>query len=241
MTIDSPPIEEHENRYTQVVEGIMVRAIAAPFPIWIVAACGEPGPNIVNTLSDAERERARRFRFEADRNRYIAAHGALRILGERTFGIPAGRQHYSANAYGKPKLLEHPDLHCNISYSANLSILGWSHGVAIGLDMEFLRPIPDACSLMRHYFAPEESAALAEISSDTPGFHASFLSVWVRKEACLKAVGRGLQIDPASFECGASMKRLSLEVEGTLVDSEVYKLENALISWAIKIPKVIYL
>jgi len=37
------------------------------------------------------------------------------------------------------------------------------------------------------------------------------------------------------------MKRLSLEVEGTLVDSEVYKLENILISWAIKIPKVIYL
>jgi 4'-phosphopantetheinyl transferase len=223
-------------RYVPLAKGIMVRAIAAPFPIWIVSACGKPGPAVVNILSDAERERAGRFRFEADRNRYIAAHGALRILGERISGIPAGRQHYSANPYGKPRLTQQPDLQCSISHSANLSVVGWSRGPAIGLDLEVLRPIPDASSLMRHYFAPQESAALAELPSNTP----HFLSVWVRKEACLKAIGLGLHIDPASFECGIDMKRLSLEVESTIISSEVYELENILMSWAIQLPGRVY-
>jgi len=236
MTINTPPLEEDGNRYIPLVEGLMVRAIAAPFPTWIVAACGKLSPTIVNTLSHAERERARRFRFEPDRDRYIAAHAALRLLGERTFGIPAGRQHYTVNAYGKPRLIDRPDLQCNISHSANLSLVGWSHGGEIGLDLEVVRPIADARSVMRQYYATAETAALAEIPSDTLGFDASFLSVWVRKEACLKAMGRGLDINPASFECGISRKRLALELEGSLVVSEVYELEGLLICWAIRTP-----
>ncbi len=69
------------------------------------------------------------------------------------------------------------------------------HGV--GVDLEAIRPVPDALMLAERFFAPDEIAALRA----TPPARTAevFLRYWTRKEAYVKACGDGLSIPPESF------------------------------------------
>src|SRR5689334_15965664 len=56
-------------------------------------------------LSNDERERADRFRFKIDRDRYTVAHAALRdILGRYYLQTPAREISFSYGSHGKPAL-----------------------------------------------------------------------------------------------------------------------------------------
>ena len=57
--------------------------------LWQVDLDATPAPQAVASLSEAEWERARRFVFKRDRNRFIAAHAALRETLSAQCGIPA--------------------------------------------------------------------------------------------------------------------------------------------------------
>ena len=62
----------------------------------------------------------------------------------------------------------------------------------MGVDLEVLRPSPAHHAIARRFFAPEE---IRDIEAAPPGeFTAGFIACWVRKEACLKAVGAGLAL-----------------------------------------------
>jgi 4'-phosphopantetheinyl transferase len=71
-----------------------------------------------------------------------------------------------------------------------------------------------ACASSRCFTAAEqrELAQAGAAAADT-----LFLQGWTRKEACLKAVGSGLSLEPAEFEAGlaAADRRLTLTWEGT--------------------------
>src|SRR5881397_1867586 len=60
------------------------------------------------TLSEDERNRSARFRFERDRRRFVVARGALRDLLGRYLDIDPGQIRFIYNAFGKPEL--HPDI-----------------------------------------------------------------------------------------------------------------------------------
>lgn len=141
-------------------------------------------------LSPDERERALRFATEALTFRYVVARATLRtLLGERLVCDPASlRFDYSPN--GKPSLRGHA-LSFNVSHSGALAVFAFADGdVALGIDVEEVRPLSDMHDLARRFFAPEEWRALAEV--DAPLQTAAFFHCWTRKEAYLKALGDGL-------------------------------------------------
>lgn len=213
--------------------GLVARRIAAPFPIWLVKLDNSPRGPLLGCLSEAERARADRFRHVRHRDRYLAAHGALRLLNELHFGIPAARQRYHANAFGKPYLADAGDAYNSISYTGDLALVASSRGEEIGVDAELIRPIEDAQGLMRLHYTQREQRSLERIGARSPRFDQSFLAIWARKEACAKALGRGLSIPPSSFECGATRGRLIVAVCGELVCSEVLAVDgNLVIAWA---------
>ena len=56
------------------------------------------------TLSAEERQRAARFHFDADRDRYIVAHASLRDILARYLQCEPSELKFSTNEYGKPSL-----------------------------------------------------------------------------------------------------------------------------------------
>jgi 4'-phosphopantetheinyl transferase len=148
-------------------------------------------------LPGAVMQRAARFVREADRRRYLASHAALR----RALG---GSGRWIEGAHGKPVLAE-PTPHFNLSRRDGWAAIAVSSTHEIGVDLETLRPIDDARELAALHFTPREREGV----TDAP----SFLRVWTRKEACMKATGLGLALAPASFECGAQALALRVRIE----------------------------
>ncbi|WP_164549676.1 4'-phosphopantetheinyl transferase family protein [Altericroceibacterium xinjiangense] len=208
------------------------RPLPAPFPVWLISVPDQPRQELSRLLSASERARADRFRTSDLRHRYWAAHGALRLLGECYFGIPAIRQSYVPNRYGKLQLIDVEAAQCSISYTGQQVLVAWSQGAAIGIDAELVRPIGETRDLMQLHCTQREQAFLERSAKDSAKLDRMFLTLWVRKEACVKALGRGLTISPSSFDCGIE-RATTVEIEGCSVDNEVMEVgEDILVAWA---------
>ena len=171
-----------------------------PFELWLVRLAQAADVADTGVLDAQERDRARRFRFERDRRRYVDAHVALRhVLAER-IGRPAAALAFEAGAFGKPRVAGTPRCEFSLSHSDDLALIALADAGEIGVDIERLRPLPDLDALARQCLAADELRALEALPAADRS--SSFLQSWTRKEACLKALGSGLQIEPASFSVG---------------------------------------
>src|SRR4051812_17773983 len=95
------------------------------------------------TLSEDERERAARFHFRRDAERFVVARGVLRdILGRYLCERPE-RLRFVYNEFGKPSLAgEHAGgpHRFNLSHSRDLALYAVTLGREVGVDLEFVRP-----------------------------------------------------------------------------------------------------
>ncbi|MEJ8813621.1 4'-phosphopantetheinyl transferase superfamily protein [Variovorax ureilyticus] len=152
-------------------------------------------------LSRDERERAARFVFARDRERFVAAHVALRQVLAAYSGVTASLLQFLPGKAGKPALARPAGLQFNLSHSQSVALIAIADGNAeVGVDVEVLRPMPDAEAMAAAYFTDAEQRALAAVGPELRD--RAFFTCWTRKEACLKAVGLGLGVDTRSFEAG---------------------------------------
>lgn len=165
--------------------------------LWLVRL-DEWRPTRPLVLSATEWSRAAKFAFENDRLRYLAAHDALREVLLRTVGVPRQLE-FDVGSDGKPTLPPRFGAGFSLSHSQGWALIGLSEGQEIGVDIETIRTMPDSWALLQDYFRPEE---LAERTFAIAAESQPFLRGWTRKEACLKAVGVGLSLDPATFATG---------------------------------------
>jgi 4'-phosphopantetheinyl transferase len=150
-----------------------------------------------DVLSEDERERADRFRFERDRSRYVVGRGLLRTLLAAYVGRPASELVFSYSDFGKPALVgEGPRF--NISHSASTVLFAFSPSFDVGVDVELIQPDFVADRIAERFFSPHEVAALGALPAGDR-LHA-FLTCWTRKEAFLKARGDGLTLELDSFD-----------------------------------------
>jgi len=173
-------------------------------------------------LDRAERERAGRFRSPADRWAYVSAHAQLRrILGGFLEEDP-GRLSINRTClicgdltHGKPRLDAGPGI-AGLSFNmARRGLLGLyvvaAPEMEVGIDLELVSNGPWE-RIESAYLSPSERSALRAAAADGTGGGPGALQesedrrralLWVRKEACLKALGRGLATDPRRCEVGA--------------------------------------
>ena len=165
-------------------------------------------------LSPDERGRANRFNRAVDRNRYIIAHGLLRILLSRYVDEPPGQLEFNDAPKGKPRLVNpvHSSLRFNLSHSDKLALIAIACGREVGIDVERIDPNCDFESIAHQFFTPAEQAALRA----SPGHERrnTFFQFWTCKESVLKAMGEGFQRSPTSIS-------LSLQRDGKSVDLEI--------------------
>jgi 4'-phosphopantetheinyl transferase len=152
-------------------------------------------------LAEDERERAWRFNFEHHRERFIVAHAALRlILGHYLQQRPEQlRFHY--NAYGKPALDVKGGgevLQFNLSHSEDMALLALCRRRAIGVDLEYIRDDFAHEEIAGRYFSPREVEMLRTLPYNLRA--EAFFNCWTRKEAYIKARGKGLSLALDGFD-----------------------------------------
>jgi 4'-phosphopantetheinyl transferase len=175
--------------------------------LW-TAATGSRGDHAADLamLDDAEQARTGRFRYEADRIRF--AHGRAftrRVLGHY-LGVRPTDVRIRISASGQPKLDPVHGISFSTSRDHDLATVAVAAGCAVGVDVEWLRPIEEAMEVSRRFFAPAEDEWLRSLRPEDRVY--GFLCLWTRKESYVKALGRGLSIPLGSFimltEDGAS-------------------------------------
>ncbi|MBE0670393.1 MAG: 4'-phosphopantetheinyl transferase superfamily protein [Anaerolineales bacterium] len=148
-------------------------------------------------LSNDEKQRASRFRFPIDRDRYIVSHGSLRdILGRYLHGQPY-QSIFSTNKYGKPSLVD-SELEFNLSHSNDFTLIAIAQGRKVGVDVEHIRTDMELENIARRYFSRVEISELMSMPSEQR--EAGFFNCWTRKEAYIKAQGLGLSLPLDSFD-----------------------------------------
>jgi 4'-phosphopantetheinyl transferase len=152
-------------------------------------------------LSDDERQRRDRFRFQRDADQYTVAHGMLRILLGAYTGMKSRDLTFQYSPKGKPDLtpaLNSLRLHFNVAHSGEVILLAFARERRIGVDVERIRPDVECDELAQHYFSPAERVCLGHLPESRR--RDAFFACWTRKEAYLKGMGGGLTEPLNSFD-----------------------------------------
>lgn len=145
------------------------------------------------SLSEDDRERAARFKFEGDRHRFIMARACLRTILARYLKTNAAGLQFDLGPFGKPGLAPRQnalDLRFNLSHSHQLALIAITRGREVGVDVEFMRADFANDEVAAHFFSPTEVKQLVRMPAGIKT--RSFFNCWTRKEAYIKARGEGL-------------------------------------------------
>ena len=156
---------------------------------------------LARTLSENERLKAKRFYFQKDQRRFVVTHGILRNILGRYLNVEPKRLKFSYGRHGKPTLTGVTDGHSlcfNMSHSHSLALFAFTWGRKIGVDVEYVRSMPDAEEIADRFFSPRENAVFRTVPAGKK--LETFFNCWTRKEAFLKAIGDGLSRSLDSFE-----------------------------------------
>jgi 4'-phosphopantetheinyl transferase len=156
---------------------------------------------LARTLAEDELLRAERFRFEKDRNRFIAARGLLRIILARYLRASSDQLRFESTPFGKPKLTRDflfEDTRFNLSHSGNLALLAVTRAREVGVDLEMIRRGLAEEAIPESFFSPLEVEVLRALPREQQ--NEAFFNCWTRKEAYIKARGEGLSMPLHLFD-----------------------------------------
>jgi len=152
-------------------------------------------------LTADEQRRARELRFPRDRKRFIVARARLRQLLASRLDAPPASIELQYGRRGKPELARKfaaSKLKFNLSHSEDLAVYAFTSCGEVGVDVEAIRPLPDADDIATRFFSRGENAAYLAL----PPRHRplGFFNCWTRKEAFIKALGDGLYYPLDAFD-----------------------------------------
>jgi len=148
--------------------------------------------SIWECLSSKELMRASRFYHVNDRMRFLIGRHVVRNLLGRYHNVPAADVDIQLSADGRPEYAGPLDF--NVSHSGDRVLCGLSYSANIGVDVEEINSnYPE--EVIETIFSDKEQDEYAKLVSrlDKTVF---FYKIWTRKEAVLKAIGKGFLIDP---------------------------------------------
>ena len=177
---------------------------------------------LFDVLAPDERERAGRFHFQRDRDRFTVARGLLRgILGGYLNSAPE-RLRFEYGAQGKPTLAagHNPGgLRFNVSHSEGVALFAVTRGREVGVDVERVSARVSCEEIAGRFFSPREVAGLRALPAASR--EAAFFDCWTRKEAYIKACGAGLSLPLDGFDVTLAPGEPAALLENRLDPAEV--------------------
>lgn len=177
-------------------------------------------------LCPEECDRAARFRVERPRTDFILTRSALRFLLAGYLKKTPQELAFRLTEYGKPLLDEPSDLRFNVSHTEGLALLAFVRQREIGVDVERIRPEPDARKLAERFFSVHERDAMQHLHGDA--LQEAFFRCWSRKEAYIKARGEGLSLPLSQFDVSveANISRVFLQTRPDPAEASRWVIRN---------------
>jgi 4'-phosphopantetheinyl transferase len=149
-------------------------------------------------LDQAERERAGRFKHDADRRSYVLAHALRRLVLARWLGVDPHAIRFSHEPQGRPVLLgpNAGSVHFSHSRCREVVACAVTRVAAVGIDVEPVRTDGADEELIARFVVPDGQYGV--------GAHeraSRFFFQWTALEAFWKAHGQGLADSHPRIEC----------------------------------------
>lgn len=163
-------------------------------------------------LSGDELERCDKFKSAKRRREFIIGRGALRTLIGQCLKLDPSALNIVYSEHQKPCLPEAvpgAPATFNLTHSHDLALIALTLERDIGIDIEYLRADVDFRKLARRFFSKQEVQSLE--SCTDARLTAAFFACWTRKEALLKALGKGIAFGLKEFS--VSVDPLDREVD----------------------------
>jgi len=187
---------------------------------------------LAQALSADERSRAERFHFERDRLHFIVGRGVLRAILGQYLGIKPSQLHFRYSPHGKPSLdskgFQNPlglSLRFNLAHSHGLALYAITREREIGVDIERVHPMAEADQIVEQFFSAWERDVFRALSAYQK--QEVFFNCWTRKEAYLKASGRGLDWPLDKVEVSLAPGELArlLSIAGDLQEASCWSIQ----------------
>ncbi len=142
-------------------------------------------------LNQVEKQKAQAFTRLEVQKKYIKTRGVLRKTIASYLDIKPHKVAIKTGEYGKPFLMNN-EVYFNLSHSGNQFVIAVSNTGDIGIDMEQCRDRKGMAGIVNKCFSDEEISYWQGLSPSQQ--LTAFYYFWVRKEAFVKAVGRGIAL-----------------------------------------------
>jgi 4'-phosphopantetheinyl transferase len=149
-------------------------------------------------LSEDEQAKAQKFANLTLQNQFIVGRGYLRHILSQYVHLAPSQLQLSTGKWGKPTLAGFPMIRFNLAHSKNLAVYAVTYRRAIGIDLEFLRPVSNYEAIAHRHFSKNELTKFLSKPQDQRDL--AFFTCWTRKEAYIKAIGQGLVFPLENFE-----------------------------------------
>ncbi|MBK0368818.1 4'-phosphopantetheinyl transferase family protein [Flavobacterium agrisoli] len=147
-------------------------------------------------LNSNEQNKANSFHDETDQNQFIIYRALMKMLLAAYTKLAAKSISFDYTITKKPFLASHPEIHFNLSHAHNFAAFAISKK-PIGIDIEFMADDFNFSCLFPNIFHDHEIFNIESSLNQKKTFY----TYWTRKEAFVKALGKGIDDDFKNIPC----------------------------------------
>ncbi len=181
--------------------------------------------NYYELLNDDEKLKVASFTRPEIQKKFIKTRGVLRKVLAKYLDTKPQEIKIKIGEHGKP-YVENETLFFNLSHTANRLVIAISNSSEIGIDLEQYKHRKNLQGLVKKCFSEEEKHFWESLSEQQQVM--LFYQLWVRKEAFVKAIGRGIAVglDQCSINPEQQTEFLSIPAEyGTANDWQIIDVQ----------------
>ena len=179
-------------------------------------------------LSSDEIRRSEYFYRQKDRDRFVIAHGLLKLLLSYYLGVSPAKLDITHNRFGKPSLRcssPYGKLCFNMSHSNSIVTYAFCWNREVGVDIEQVRPIQGFEAVVERFWPEQKRLFFLKLPDSRKALY--FFTWWTRVEAYLKAKGKGLTRFRKDLDTSSSRSELEKLFD---LSREVHEVD----SWTVR-------
>ncbi|WP_225035706.1 4'-phosphopantetheinyl transferase family protein [Winogradskyella sp. SM1960] len=145
---------------------------------------------LLKRLTSSEIQRAERYRLVKDKNRFVICRSILKFVLAKEKQIHISEVQFEKNSKHKPYLKADKTMFFNVSHAGDYAIIAIGK-CDLGVDIEYISPDFNYMDILPSVFSDEEISFLQDSKFERQIFY----KFWTRKEAIVKAIGKGIDDD----------------------------------------------